>query len=617
MKIGIIGAGPRGLLTLNNLIQNFADATDDDLTIHLFDRAEAGGRVWKVKQPINLIMNSPANELSLFNDGQSHAYSISQWAQSELSTDFIKSLHVDNQQELLDALNKISDNSYVPRAICGAYCQWFFTQLVNEIKNNPHVDLITHFNTNVDKVDKHNDNWVVSAQNVDYPVDKLVFSLGQQENKLTNDQKSLQKYAKECDLTYILPKDADEADLSSITHDQTVIIRGMGLSFNDYVSRLTEERGGYFTNNGDNTLTYHPSGKEPTIYAGSRRGIPYYPKAISQKQYDENYSAVFLTKENIDKLTKNDHLAFADFQKLLRLDIEYRYYSLLIAHKHPEIDLKDFQEKFSTVDNVNALIGSYHFDNEEVFDWDTILNPVAGVKITTLDDYQQHIQKWLNFIINDACLGSKTGPVTGALEMLRDLRDNIRYVLSNHLLTNDEWVQKFLGQFSSNVKFLSMGAPVIRSQEILALMKQGIVKILGPQMKVIGANHHFMTCSFFYSKEIIPGDVLIEARTNPANTRFSANPVITSLMDENIIHPLSIELSDGQSVDNPSVDIDIHSDQVVNQKDLYTWGLNTEGLYFVTSAIPRPGVNDAILTAAQDIARNMLNLSVDQPTTYM
>ncbi|MCT6848587.1 MAG: FAD/NAD(P)-binding protein, partial [Apilactobacillus kunkeei] len=115
MKIGIIGAGPRGLLMLNNLIQNFESSDHDNLTIHLFDRAVAGGRVWKVKQPISLIMNTPANELSLFDDGQKDALSVSQWCQSETSKEFINSLDVDNKDELLTAVDKINDRSYVPR----------------------------------------------------------------------------------------------------------------------------------------------------------------------------------------------------------------------------------------------------------------------------------------------------------------------------------------------------------------------------------------------------------------------------------------------------------------------------------------------------------------------
>ncbi|WP_252898178.1 hypothetical protein [Apilactobacillus ozensis] len=113
--------------------------------------------------------------------------------------------------------------------------------------------------------------------------DKIIISLGQQENKLSENEASLQKYAKENGLNYFLPGYPAEQDLSKIKASENVIIRGLGLSFNDYVSLLTIGRGGKFVKDGEN-LKYIPSGNEPRIIAGSRRGVPYFPKAISQKK---------------------------------------------------------------------------------------------------------------------------------------------------------------------------------------------------------------------------------------------------------------------------------------------------------------------------------------------
>jgi uncharacterized NAD(P)/FAD-binding protein YdhS len=617
MKLGIIGAGPRGLLLLNNLLQNLPTKTSN-IIIHLFDRSQAGGRVWKVNQPIELIMNTPANELTLFNDNQPNALSMAEWAQSSLAIPFIKTLKVPNQTDLLTSITKINDQSYVPRAIFGTYCQWFYQSLCQKINHQDSISLISHFNTNVQQVNKTPDgHFQITTAKQKVTVDKLAFSLGQQENQLNATQKSLQKYAQQCNLTYILPGEADETDLSSIKANQTVIIRGMGLSFNDYVARLTTGRGGYFTNDGNGTLTYHPSGKEPHIYAGSRRGVPYYPKAISQKQATESYEAVFLTSQNLQAVTNKGKIDFHDLQRLLRLDIEYRYYSLLIATKHPQINLQNFQQQFIETNNHQHLIQQYNLPQNEIWNWDLILNPVAGLKITTLEDYQKHLTTWLEQITEDAILGSKTGPITGALEMLRDLRNNIRDVLANHLLSNDDLIKYYYGEFSSNVKFLSMGAPVVRSQELLALMRAGLVTILGPQMQVIGGNHHFITRSAFYGNEIIQGDALIEARTNAPNTNISANPVIKSMMDNGIIQSEKITLNDNSNVNGPSININDYFDQVKDEPNLYTWGLNTEGHYFVTSAIPRPGVNDAILLSAEKISRSLLGLSVDNTTRYM
>lgn len=614
MDIAIIGAGPRGLLLLNNLIQN----NNQQLNIHLFDRKNIGGRVWKINQPIDLIMNTPANELTLFNDNQTNSYSIADWIKSDQSSKFIKSLDENkypNKKELLSAINNLKENSYVPRAICGVYCNWFFELLNDKIKKDKHINLSLHLNQTVNDIQKDSNRFIIKSQK-DYTVDKVVFSLGQQENKLSNTEKSFKKYANENKLTYILPEYADEVDLSSINNQSTVIIRGLGLSFNDYVSRLTKERGGKFIKDENGKLSYHKSGKEPQIFAGSRRGIPYYPKAISQKQFDENYPAYFLTKDNINKHLKDGKLPFEDFQKLLRLDVEYRYYTFLIQKDYPKINLESFQNEFLNSGNPIEVVKKSGLSSEAMFNWDLILNPVAGIKITNMEDYQDHVKTWLSTVINDARLGSKTGPIIGALEMLRDLRNNIRYVLANNLLSNEDYVSKYKGQFSSNIKFLSMGAPVIRSEELLALINAGIIEILPPQMQVIGANHKFITRSAFYGHQIIQGDALIEARTNAPNLNITDNPLLNNLKKNNMIKPQVLQLAD-DDVNNSSIAINVENDQVKGEPNMFTWGLNTEGLYFVTSAIPRPGVKDAILTAADNISKNILNLPVKNPTKYM
>jgi hypothetical protein len=41
---------------------------------------------------------------------------------------------------------------------------------------------------------------------------------------------------------------------------------------------LAETRGGSFARNPDGVLEYTASGREPILYAGSRRGVPYHAK---------------------------------------------------------------------------------------------------------------------------------------------------------------------------------------------------------------------------------------------------------------------------------------------------------------------------------------------------
>lgn len=70
------------------------------------------------------------------------------------------------------------------------------------------------------------------------------------------------------------PTNIDLEAIDAIKAGETVLLRGFGLFFFDYMILLTTQRGGWFKRMEDGSFKYYKSGKEPTIYAGSRRGIP-------------------------------------------------------------------------------------------------------------------------------------------------------------------------------------------------------------------------------------------------------------------------------------------------------------------------------------------------------
>jgi hypothetical protein len=80
-----------------------------------------------------------------------------------------------------------------------------------------------------------------------------------------------------------------------------VILRGLGLCFFDYMALLTSGRGGEFHRH-DGKLTYEPSGDEPLIFAGSRRGVPYHARGANEKGVSERHVPVFLTPDKIVEL---------------------------------------------------------------------------------------------------------------------------------------------------------------------------------------------------------------------------------------------------------------------------------------------------------------------------
>ena len=453
---------------------------------------------------------------------------------------------------------------------------------------------------------------VIKTNDGTFTFDKVIMSLGQQDNYLSDEEQKLASYAQQNALTYIAPTHPGDADLSDIPAGEPAIIRGLGLSFIDYISELTLGRGGHYMQNEDGSLFYQPSGREPRIIAGSGRGIPYYPKPINEKGYGECEVPKFLTKENIQKNSTDGKIPFDKFMELLLLDLKLVFYKLTINDKYPYKSASKFETEFLANDDKQAVLKQFGFAEEDAFDWDYIINPFKDVQAVGTEDYQSVLINWLNGEIDDSLKGSKTGPLAAARDLLRDFRPAFRQMLVDHCFSNQDLVEKFWGQLDSTINFLIMGPPVVRSKELSALIRSGVVTILAPGMQVKGQDGWFVTAAPKRNTDTFRSATLIEARVPKADLDITANPVLESLVDAKLARTHQVKIND-QSVGLNAVDVDPSTDQLLDangagQPDIYVWGVPLDGLRYVTNAAPRPGVNDTNLQTADRLAAEVLGL---------
>ncbi|MFD1124845.1 FAD/NAD(P)-binding protein [Lentilactobacillus raoultii] len=617
MEVGIIGAGPRGILVTSQLFNQYKYNSDQSapLSITLFDPYGIGGRVWRADQWEGLIMNTPADQITLFTDESVNMTGkvfdgpcLFEWAPSDDAHDYLTSHGY--SEAMINAARHLGSKDYAPRVLYGAYIRWFYDELLklkpDEITVTLQEDQVTALTPQPGGGAK------LATHDQTFKFDKVVMSLGQQDNYLSKSEQSFAQYAEDNHLRYLAPTHPGDADLSDIPAGEDILIRGLGLSFNDYISELTLGRGGQFMHNPDGSLSYQPSGREPRIIAGSGRGIPYYPKAISEKGYGEQVKPVFLTDANMDAASINGKLPYAKFIKLLTLDMALVYYSLVINDRYPSKSATAFKKQFIAADDPEMVVKSFGFEEEDHFDWDYILDPFKDVKVVSTQDYQSIILSWLDNVTTDAKMGSKTGPLGSALELLRDFRTQIREMVAKERLSNADYINKFLGQFDSDNNFLSIGAPALRSEQLSALIRSGLVIIMAPGMQVKGRDGWFVAASPKRNTDQFRSSTLLEARLPKPNLTISANPVLEDLVNNGNARPRILQ-ADQQEVQLPSVDVDPKTDQLRNkagnvEQDLYIWGLSLDGLRYITAASPRPGVNDPALQTADKIAANVLGV---------
>ena len=411
-------------------------------------------------------------------------------------------------------------------------------------------------------------------------------------------------YAQTHQLFYLEPGFPEEGDLSGIEAQSPVIIRGLGLSFFDLMSRLTEGRGGQFQKAPDGLLVYHPSGREPHIFAGSRRGFPYRAKGRNQKGPGEEWQPHFLTPQQIDAWQTHGEVSGQTFWEALKHEAELIYYRLLLPQRYPEIDEAAFERDF--IADPVATLGALPIAAKDRLDWDALADPTKAHP--SGQPYQDFMRHYLRQDAQEAMRGTKTGPLTSALEVLRDMRDPIRQLVERNLLSQDQYLDFFLRWFNSLNDFLSIGPPALRIDQLQALIGAGIVTILPPGMQIKGIDGQFLLKTPSDPKFSLQAKTLLEARVPAVNAPTAQNPLVQQLLHDGYAHTYELQLNADKRFQSGAIAIDRQTQQLLDQKEhpqagLFFWGVPTEGVHWLTTASPRPLVNDVSLKTAEQIVK--------------
>lgn len=608
MHITLIGAGPRGLMLLGRLISwQRTRYPQRQLTIFLVDPYPIGGRVWKIDQDPNLIMNTAAAQITLFTDQTVTGVGpfiagpdLSTWALT-LAADYLDAHpEINNRSILMRQAANLGPNSYASRALYGVYQQWFFDLQKYQAGTN----IITYKQQTVNRLDKKAAGFTITTDQESWQTDQVVMALGNLKNSLTRDQKALHDYAQTHQLFYLEPGFPEEGDLSGIEAQSPVIIRGLGLSFFDLMSRLTEGRGGQFQKASDGLLVYHPSGREPHIFAGSRRGFPYRAKGRNQKGPGEEWQPHFLTPQQIDAWQTHGEVSGQTFWEALQHESELIYYRLLLPQRYPEIDEAAFERDF--IADPVATLGALPIAAKDRLDWDALADPTKAHP--SGQPYQDFMRHYLRQDAQEAMRGTKTGPLTSALEVLRDMRDPIRQLVERNLLSQDQYLDFFLRWFNSLNDFLSIGPPALRIDQLQALMGAGIVTILPPGMQIKGIDGQFLLKTPSDPKFSLQAKTLLEARVPAVNAPTAQNPLVQQLLHDGYAHTYELQLNADKRFQSGAIAIDRQTQQLLDQKEhpqagLFFWGVPTEGVHWLTTASPRPLVNDVSLKTAEQIVK--------------
>ncbi|OLR92847.1 FAD/NAD(P)-binding protein [Actinokineospora bangkokensis] len=524
--LAVVGAGPRGTGLLERLAAN-ADLLDGrGCEVHVVDpRAPGAGHVWRAAQSPLLLMNSRAGEVTMFTDGSVDCAgpvrpgpTLAEWAAVARPAD----------PELAAEAAGLTPSSFATRRLAGEYLRWCFDRAVAALPDD--VRVVVHPAAAVGLADGERQRLTLS-DGTQLDADIVLLAQGNPGGHRTPEQAAHQAFAAGIGGVYIPPACPGDEDLDRLPAGEPVIVSGLGLAFVDLVVLLTEGRGGKFVEDVDGVLRYEPSGHEPVLHAGSRRGVPYLPKpTVPARRHD---GPRFFTPDFVVETLRTTERAQGVLVVEACRELVWAHYRELLA-THPErvrMDADEFAAAFAAVPVTNpglqALVEQVVPDPDDRPDLSFLRSPLTGQAFADQSDLDGWLCDRLSTTVHRA-----TAPRHSAhAAVLHGLAD-VSGVLEQLIGAADRDLRAQVLRLSARISrfgaFLGSGPPPHRLAQLRALVEAGGLHFLGADL-VVAADGDAFTARTASLPEPVRARHLVEARLPDPDARSGIDPLLAGI----------------------------------------------------------------------------------------
>ncbi|MCX4832483.1 FAD/NAD(P)-binding protein [Streptomyces sp. NBC_01016] len=647
LEICVVGAGPRGLSVLERLCANARDRRPaGPIVVHVVDPDRPGaGRVWRTDQSRHLLMNTVASRVTVFTDAgtpvegpEEPGPSLYEWARfrtvmgpfDDTQDDMESGAEGWSDADWANADGAVSDgadgaalaemrdlgpDSYPSRALYGRYLEWAFGRVVRRAPER--LTVRVHRSRAVavdDAAEPPYQEVLLDDGTLLDRLDAVVLSQGHVPARLSRAEEELALGAIDHGLVYVPP--ANPADLALdrlVAPGEPVLLRGLGLNFFDHMALFTEGRGGTYERTADG-LVYRPSGREPLICAGSRRGVPHRAHGRNEKGAHGHHVPRLLTPERIERLRGGDRLDFrADLWPLIAKEVETVYYETLLAGRVHRAEAGAFAARFATAPrgDEDRLLTEAGVRDAERWNWDLVHRPYGARDFSSHEDFTHWLVDHLRADARAARLGNVSGPLKAALDVLRDLRDTIRLAVDHGGLDGRSHRDDLDRWYTPLSAFLSDGPSAHRVEQLTALIEAGVLRVAGPGTRVTATPEGFALESDVPGVRLT-GRVLFEARLPAPDLRRTADPLLRHLLSAGHCRPFRVRSADGTSYETGGLDVTDRPHHVVDATGRphprrFAHGVPTESVHWATATGVGPGVDSVTLRDGDALARAVLD----------
>jgi FAD-NAD(P)-binding len=597
--IAVVGTGPRGISILERLGARLLGKRPlRPLTIYAIDADEVGsGRVWRSGQPRWLSMNNRSGEVTMFSgpadDGAWRPGAGPTFAEWWQRTD----------------ARFPGPGAYAPRSLYGRYLR--FVLDVVETNLPPDVDLVRVPGL-VDGIEKRGERFELLVGDRSIVCDQVAICSGHPREE--PERSTAAGWARPArHRRGSAARARGDAGRRGASPGGAIGILGLGLTFHDVVATLTVGRGGRFAGQGQD-CAYIPSGQEPDlIVAGSRSALPIPTRGAPQRPSGYRYPPRLFTPERVARLRATGPLDFrADVLPWLEAEINLAFWRRrLDPGSFALLEQQLSHLPFAAADVLPGLRRTASgLGCEEALCLEDLAQPFRGHVFPSQDAFRGELEKLLVNDVHEAMRGEADSALKAAMEVLRLVRPTVRAAVDFGGLTATSH-KDFVERIGPMMAFLSTGPSAVRSCQLIALMRSGLLEILGPQAQFTAHDDGL----FAYSPSVADYSVfcsdVIDARIRPPDLERDAGQLTRKQMETGAWRP-HVRAGD-PSFRTGGIDVTqapynpIAADGSV-ERGMYVLGIPTESTrWFMQVGIGRPGPWGEFFRDADAIARAALN----------
>jgi hypothetical protein len=617
ISICIVGLGPWGLCVLERVISRARrqPAPHTSIMVHVIEPGDPGVGVHARNLPDYNLLNTKCSHVSMFIEDHfpdipspETGPNLLEWAHAQGYR-----LEEDGYTLTRSHGRDISPEDFLPRRLMGEYLSWFYQRMLEDIPPNVRYTLHPHHAVNVER-DASGGEIVVLDNDERIKADHVFLTTGHTRNS----SQSARMEAGHLPVDYPVDKFLTRAKAGSY-----VGLAGFGLVAMDVLAALTLGRGGQYRIDPDTgRRLYIPSGNEPHIYMFSRSGLPYCPRPAISKTPSMGYTPVLFTPQRIDEIRASKIAKGADGRidffteaaPLLWDEMTLAYYAWSARLAHGEsvgetvtVALEEAWQRGAFAQRISEFAqeyGEFYPRDDVLKEWPNVMENSA--------DYQRQICA----LIEDDLIEAKKGEIQSArkaaLELLRVLRNTIRYVVDFGGLTEDSQIA-FTTRFATQINRMIVGPPKERSEEMLALVEAGILRIpFGPAPRILQDNDtgKLMVSSTRLKEPYRTTlDMVCHAYTDQPTVHRSVSPLLNNLYRTGRLQTFRCGDHDFGSA---LVDEQLHPINRSGQTEERLWMLGplTEGVKYYNYYIPSPTSRFRAFREADDCVRSILACSV-------